>query len=60
MQCQDKHSIADSERKPENVSYVVGDVNESWNFSQTFDLIHVQQMAGIIRDWKRLTDQAMT
>ncbi|KAJ5738063.1 S-adenosyl-L-methionine-dependent methyltransferase [Penicillium malachiteum] len=44
---------------PENVKFDIDDVNEEWNYEEKFDLIHVQGMAGMIKDWAYLSGQAM-
>ncbi|KAJ5710493.1 S-adenosyl-L-methionine-dependent methyltransferase [Penicillium malachiteum] len=44
---------------PGNVKFDVEDVNKEWNYADKFDLIHVQGMAGMIKDWAYLSGQAM-
>lgn len=41
------------------MSFDLADANESWSYDEQFDLIHVQQMAGSIKDWAYLCGQAM-
>ncbi|KAJ6031351.1 S-adenosyl-L-methionine-dependent methyltransferase [Penicillium herquei] len=44
---------------PNNVKFDIVDVNKEWNYSDKFDLVHVQQMRGEIKDWAYLCGQAM-
>ncbi|KAJ5726632.1 S-adenosyl-L-methionine-dependent methyltransferase [Penicillium malachiteum] len=44
---------------PENVKFDITDINKEWDFGEKFDLILVQGMAGMIKDWAYLSGQAM-
>jgi len=43
---------------PPSVQFFVDDAESDWTFSPTFDYIHVRGLAGSIRDWPRLIEQA--
>ncbi|OKL59758.1 hypothetical protein UA08_04502 [Talaromyces atroroseus] len=43
---------------PPNVAFEVDDVENDWVYSQQFDFIHARYLAGAIKDWSRLIDQA--
>ncbi|KAL4891126.1 S-adenosyl-L-methionine-dependent methyltransferase [Aspergillus ambiguus] len=42
---------------PENVKFVVDDVEKDWVEREPFDFIHCRYMAGSIKDWPRLIRQ---
>ncbi|KMP05351.1 methyltransferase [Coccidioides immitis RMSCC 2394] len=43
---------------PENLQFEVDDAEDEWQFSHTFDYIHLGTLAGSIADWPRLLQQA--
>ncbi|KAI9036605.1 class I SAM-dependent methyltransferase [Aspergillus affinis] len=43
---------------PSNLTFEIDDAELDWNFSHLFDLIHIQNLNGAIRDWPRLFRQA--
>jgi len=43
---------------PPNVKFEVDDVENTWVYSTKFDYIHCRSMAGSIRDWPKLMQQA--
>jgi hypothetical protein len=45
-------------RVPPNVVFEVDDIENDWVYSSKFDLIHARYLAGAIKDWPKLIDQA--
>jgi SAM-dependent methyltransferase len=46
---------------PPNVKFVIDDIEEVWPYAALpFDYIHARHLAGSIRDWPRLLQQAFT
>lgn len=44
---------------PENLTYLIADVEEPWTVEpESVDFVHIREVAGGIRDWQRLTEQA--
>lgn len=43
---------------PPNVTFEVDDMENTWEYSSQFDLIHARYLAGAIKDWPRLIEQA--
>lgn len=44
---------------PPNVKFVVDDIEEDWQYgTNPFDFVHSRNLAGSIRDWPRLVQQA--
>ncbi|KAG0635876.1 S-adenosyl-L-methionine-dependent methyltransferase [Tuber brumale] len=45
---------------PPNLHFEVDDIEETWEFADnTFSYIHIRQLAGFIKDWARLYEQAL-
>jgi trans-aconitate methyltransferase len=47
-------------RVPPNCAFQIDDIESDWDVTHPFDYIHMRAMAGSIRDWDRLMEQAMT
>ncbi|KAK5046726.1 hypothetical protein LTR84_007487 [Exophiala bonariae] len=43
---------------PPNVSFEVDDIEQDWAYSHPFDYIHCRYMAGSVKNWPRLVEQA--
>lgn len=43
---------------PPNVQFQVDDCETAWDFSQSFDLVHMRNLAGSIADWPQLVKAA--
>ncbi|KAK1147871.1 hypothetical protein N8T08_000385 [Aspergillus melleus] len=43
---------------PANLTFEIDDAELDWNFSHLFDLVHIQNLNGAIRDWPRMFRQA--
>ena len=43
---------------PYNLRFELDDVNDEWSYSKQFDYIHLRDMAGAIRNWSALYEQA--
>ena len=37
---------------PPNVRFIVDDIDEEWNYADSFDYIHSRMMALSIKDWE--------
>lgn len=45
-------------RVPPNVSFEVDNIELDWIYTSDFDYIHGRYLAGAIKDWPRLIQQA--
>jgi len=45
-------------RVPPNVMFEVDDMEKKWMYPTKFDYIHCRYLAGSIKDWPRLMQQA--